>query len=54
MAVKIEMDMPESCWLCRLSFNVETIERTIMCPLFGDVSGYVHFRNIECPLKECK
>ena len=59
MAVKIEMDMPKSCELCRLSYDTwrcdySTNTKLICAVLHREVVKYGGAKYEHCPLKECK
>ena len=52
MAVKIEMNMPKSCWVCKIGV---ASSGSLFCPVLGCVVLDLSDRRYDdCPLKECK
>ena len=59
MAVKINMDMPKSCELCRLSYDTWKCDYSpstkLMCAvLHREVRQYGGAKDEHCPLQEVK
>lgn len=51
MAVKIEMDMPETCWECRFCLHLYT---ETYCVLLEKNVSTIKDKPRDCPLKEIK
>lgn len=58
MAVKIDMDMPKSCYDCPIRILVqkydEILDTSTCAFLEQDVGDFMTERHEDCPLKECK